>query len=127
MEGGNQPGTAVLVDTAAQPRDRIERAQQGPRGERTERHDDLRLDDVDLLKQKRLARFDFVLLRIAIAGRAAFDDVGDVHVFTLQIDGFDDLRQQLTGTADKRDALQVLVAAWRLADEHQIRIRIADT
>ena len=116
MEGWNQLRAAVVVDAAAQPRDRIERPQQRPCREGTERDDHLRLDDVDLLKQKRLARLDFVLLGIAVARRTALDDVGDINVLALEIDRFDDLRQQLTGTPDERNALNVFVAPGRFAD-----------
>jgi hypothetical protein len=36
------------------------------------------------------------------------------------------LREQLTGAADERLALHVFVGARRLADEHQVRVGIAD-
>ena len=70
--------------------------------------------------------FDFVRLGIAIARRAALDDVGDVHVLARQADRLDDLGQQLAGAADERLALLVLVRARRLADEHQVGVRVAD-
>src|SRR5208282_4811256 len=38
----------------------------------------------------------------------------------------DDVGQQLTGAADKRLAAGVFVGAGRLADEHQLRVGIAD-
>src|SRR5437879_2052630 len=66
MERRDQLRAAVVVQAAAEARDRIERAQQRLRRELAERDDDLRLDDVDLLEQKRLARVDFVRLGIAI-------------------------------------------------------------
>src|SRR6266436_4799490 len=66
MEGRDQLRAAVVVHAAAEARDRIERAQQRLRRELAERDDDLRLDDVDLPEQKRLARVHFVRLRIAI-------------------------------------------------------------
>ncbi len=69
---------------------------------------------------------DFVRLRIAVLRRAALDDVRDVDVLAREVDRFDDLRQQLAGAADERDALHVLVGARRLADEHQVRVGIAD-
>ena len=48
--------------------------------ERAERHDHLRLDDVDLPEEERLAGLDLVLLGIAVLRRPALDDVRDVHV-----------------------------------------------
>ena len=81
---------------------------------------------VDLPEQERLALLDFVGLGIAIAGRPALDHVGDVDLVTLEVYRLNHLRQQLPRAADKRDPLDVLVGARRLAHEHQIRIRIAN-
>ena len=80
------------------------------RRERAQRDDHLRLDRVDLAEQERLARRDFVRLRVAVLRRAALDHVGDVDVFARQADRLDDLRQQLTRTSDERLALHVFVA-----------------
>ena len=99
MERRNQLRAAIVVHAAAQPRDRIERAQQRSRSERAQRHDDLRFDDVDLLEQERLACLDLVLLGISIPRRPAFDHIGDVHVFTFQVDRRDYPRQELAGPA----------------------------
>src|SRR5262245_4342208 len=126
MERGNQLRAAVVVYAAAQARNGIERPQQRLRTELPQRYDYLGLDDVDLLEQERFARIDFVGLRIAISGRAALDHVRDVHIVARQTDGFDDLREQLPGPSDERNALHVFVRARRLADEHQIRLRVPD-
>ena len=126
MERRDQLGAAELVDPSAQPRDRILRAKQRLRGERSERHDHLRRDDIDLAKQERFARLDFVRLGVAVAGRTALDDVRDVDLVARQPDGFDDLREQLTGAPHEWNALDVFVSAGRLADEHQVRISVAD-
>ena len=126
MKRRNQLRAAVVVNAAAQARDRIERAQQRLRRELAERDDHLRLDGVDLPEQEWLARLDFVLLGVAVLRRPALDHVRDVHVLALQIDRFDDLRQQLPGAADERNALLIFVGARRFADEHQIGVGIAD-
>jgi hypothetical protein len=47
-------------------------------------------------------------------------------VLALQLDRFDDLRQQLPGAAHERKPLFVLVGARRFADEHQVSLRAAD-
>src|SRR5262245_2519385 len=107
MERGNELRAAIVMHAAAQPRDRIERAQQRARGERAERDDHLRLDGVDLLEQERFAGLDLVLLRIAIARRTALDDVRDVDILAPQPDRLDDLREQLARGADERKALDV--------------------
>jgi len=45
---------------------------------------ELGLDDLDLLKEKRLAGVGLDRLGDAVLGRAAFDDVGDVDFFALE-------------------------------------------
>ena len=50
-------------------------------------HDNLRLDESDLLSQIRSASGDLVRLRIAILRWATLDDIGDVYVAARQIDG----------------------------------------
>ena len=69
---------------------------------------------------------DLVRLGIAVARRTALDHVGDVDLVARQVHRLDHLRQQLARAADERDPLDVLVGARRLADEHQIGVRIAD-
>ena len=57
-------------------------------------------------KQIGRAGGDFVFFREAIFGRAAFDDIADVDVGAAQAHGFDHLREEFSGTADERLALQ---------------------
>ena len=68
---------------------------------------------------------DFVRLRIAVAGWPTLDHVRDVHLIAFQVDRFDDLRQQLTGSAHERFALPIFVRARRFSDEHQIGVWVA--
>src|SRR5262249_37249744 len=122
-----QLGTAVFVDAAAPAGEWRQRQQQRARRERAQRDDDLRLDDVDLLKQKGLARLDLVLLRITVLRRPAFDHVRNVDVFARHLEALlNDVGQQLTRAADEWNALDVFVAARRLANEHQVGARVAD-
>ncbi len=83
-------------------------------------------DEIDLAVEERLAGRDLVRLRIPVLRRPALDDVGDVDVRALELNGLDDLREQLPGASDERLAEAVLVGARRLAHEHQFRLRIAD-
>src|SRR5688572_5858811 len=126
MEGRDQRRAAIVELPPAQPRDRIHRLEQRLGGELAERHDHARLDDVDLPEQVGLALLHFVGFRIAIAGRPALDDVGDVDLIARQADGLDDLGQQLPGTAHEGLAPLVFFLARRLTDEHQPRFRVAD-
>jgi len=111
MKCRDELGPAVFEDTPPQARDRVERAQQRLGAELAERHDHLRFDDVDLLKQKRLARLDFVRLRVSVLRRTALDHVRDVDIVAREFDRFDDLRQQLTRAADEGNPLNVFVRA----------------
>ena len=80
-------------------------------GEVAERADDLRLDQPDLLSEVRLALGDLVGLRVAVAGRAAHQDIRDEDVLARQPDLAQQLVQQLPGPADERQPLQVLLLA----------------
>src|ERR1700682_1285886 len=53
----------------------------------------------------------------------AFQDVGDVDVLPRSSHRFDDLRQELPGPADEREALLIFVAARGFPDEHEIGVR----
>ena len=65
------------------------------------------------------------MLRVAVAGRPAFEDVRDEHVRARQPDLAEQRVQQAAGLADERQALLVLVGARRLADEHQVGVGVA--
>ena len=109
------------VDTA----DAVLSPRQEPRREVAERRDHARLHDRDLPVELPLARLDLVGLRIAVAGRAALDDVRDVAVGARPRPiSAEQLVEQPPGLADERHALLVLVEPRRLADEHQVGIGI---
>jgi hypothetical protein len=95
------------------------------RREVAERADQLRLDQLDLPPEVRLARFDLLRQRVPVPGRAALQDVRDVDLVAHQPDPVEQLREELARGADERHALLVLVEARCLADEHQLRRRRA--
>ena len=78
-----------------------------------------------LAVQESAAIGDFVGQGRAIARRAAFEHVEDVHVAARERAGLDDLGQQLSGPAHERLALPVFVGAGRLAQKAQPRLGIA--
>ena len=90
-----------------------------------ERADDLRLDQPHLLEQVGLAGLDLQRLRVAVAGRARLQHVGDEDLLAREPDLFQQLVQQLAGAADEGQALAVLFGPRRLADEHQLGIGVA--
>ena len=64
--------------------------------------------------------------RVAVGGRAALDDVGDIAAGPVygELLG-EQLVQQLAGAPDEGLTGQVLVMARRLTDEHQVGGRVA--
>lgn len=100
-------------------------AKQGVGRESAERDDDFWLEGVDLLEQKRRALLDFVVLGVAILGRAAFEDVGQIDVFSLKPHGDDHLVEELAGVAYEGLSLLVFVCPRGFADEHQACVGVA--
>src|SRR3954452_131199 len=94
-------------------------------GEVPERADDLRLDELDLAIEVRLAGLDLLRQRVAVAGRAAADHVRDEDVGALDCDLLEQLVKQLSCPPDERKTLLVLARSGRLADEHQVRVGVA--
>ena len=120
MKRGNQHRAAEPEGLSAKPTDGILRAQQCLSREGAQRHDHAGTYHLDLSKQKRLAGFNLVWLGVPVLGRPALDDVGNVDLVARQIDGFDDLGQQLARPADKRNPLEIFVVTGCLTNEHQV-------
>ncbi len=83
----------------------------------------MRLDQLDLTEEVRLAGGDLLGQRIAVSGRSALQDVRDEDVRTRHPDAAEELVEELPGLADERDPLLVLVEARSFADEHDVRVR----
>src|SRR6266566_1123100 len=63
--------------------------------------------------------------RLAVAGRAPVDHVGDLHSAAVETDRRQHAVEQLPGAADKRPSDAVFVRTGRLADDHDRRRRVA--
>src|SRR5262249_50502227 len=127
-ERRHQLHAVVVVPAAAQLRDRGLHAEQGLDRELPERGDHLLADALELPEEEGLAALHLVGLWIAVLGRPALDDVGDVDVLAPELHPLgDDLGEQLPRPADERLALQVLVPPRSLPHEHQTGTRIAHT
>src|SRR5207247_399977 len=85
----------------------------------------LRLDQLELAVQERQARPDLVVLRQPVLRWPAFHDVADVHLIPRQLDGFEDLGQQLARPTDERPAGLVFRSSRPFADDHEPRRRRA--
>ena len=125
MIGHGELGATEVVPASAQFRHGSIDRQQRLGRDRAQRHDRLRLDGRDLPHQKGRAGFALVALRRAVSRRPALDDVRDIHIFAPQAHGLDHVVEQLSGAAHEGLALLVFVSARSLADEHQLRLRIA--
>ena len=68
--------------------------------ERTERTEDEGADELDLTPEDRLAGSDLRRLGIAVARRAALQDVRDVDLVALEADRLQDLVEKLACAAD---------------------------
>ena len=73
----------------------------------------------------RAAGLDLLRQRIPVVGRAALQRIGDEAVPARHPYLVEQLVEQLAGPPYERLALLVLVEAWRLAHEHQVRVRVA--
>ena len=131
--GHDQRHALVAVHAAAQPADRLVAAQQALHGEAAHRQDDPRLHQLDLAHQEGLALRQFVGLGIAVARRPALERVGDVDLLRRLGLGArvrpmraQHVVEQLAGLADEGLALPVFLLARRLADDHPVRLRVAD-
>jgi hypothetical protein len=75
--------------------------------------------------EERLARIDLVGLRVAVPRRPRLEHVGDEDVVAREPDLLQELVEELSGAADEREALLVLVHPGRLTDEHEVGVGIA--
>src|SRR5689334_6546809 len=78
----DQRNAVILVHRAAQFTDRELGLEQRLCGERPERHDDLRANDLELSDQIRAARFDLLRHRVAIAWWSMLEHVANEDVFS---------------------------------------------
>ena len=123
MEGAYEQDAVFFDELAVLLRDRKILADHPLCGDAPEADHDLRLQQTELLPQPRHTGFAFFGLRVAVLGRAALDDVGDVAVFAaVQIDGKKVFVQQLAAAPHKGQALLVLALAGAFAHKEHFGI-----
>jgi len=81
-------------------------------------HHHLGVYELHLGRQIALARLDLLGAGVPVAGRAAFEDVADVDIVAADPDLAEQSIEQFPRCPHEGDALFVLVAAGRLANEH---------
>lgn len=85
------------------------------------------IDQPNLLLEKRSASLYLLRLWIPVAGGPTLHDVGDVNLVTTQSGMREQFGQQLARRSNERQPRQVLLAARRLADQHDARMRVTVT
>src|SRR5215207_3289479 len=121
----DERNAVVAMHRAAELPDGERRLEERLCRERAERDDDLWTNDLELTDQVRTACLDFLGTRVPVPWRPMLQDVANEHVLAAQVNGGENLRQELTGRANEREPRLVLVFAWRLADAHQLCRRTA--
>lgn len=116
-----------FMANAAQSCQRLLGLQQILGGDSANGEDDFGLNQLNLPLQKGMAGSYFLGLRIAITGRSAFEDIGDVNLLALQTDGAQHFVEQLPGDANERLALQVLVLPRCLTNQQPVGVVITNT
>ena len=129
MEGRQHADHAragVIVEPApARAHDAFASAEQGLGRGIAERHQHVRIDQLDLALDEGQADLRFLRRWCAVAGWAPGNHIGDIGFGAIEPDRADHAVQQLAGTSDEGQALDVLVAPRCFADEHDAGFRIA--
>lgn len=126
VEGGHELHPLPLAEDAAVLRDGDLLAQQAVNRRGTHRHDYLRMDRLELLKQISAADQHFIDGRHPVLRRSALHNIADVDLVSVKLHStVDDLGEQLASPADKWPAEAVFVLARALADEDEVGTRIA--
>src|SRR5579864_2522010 len=117
-----------LLPLSAEARDTFLGSQNRLRGGGAEGADGLGADRQELAKQELAANLHFIRLWGSIFRRPGLDDVADIDVFPLERDAlfmgspFNHLREELSGPADERQPLRVLVGPRAFTYKHQPRL-----
>jgi hypothetical protein len=85
----------------------------------------LGLDRLNLIKEKRITELDLFELWIPILRGTTFDDVCDVNLFPLKMDGLKNLSQELPCLSYKRPSLNVLFIPRAFTNDHQFGLFVS--
>ena len=115
----------IGIEAAAGLQDAVLGAGDRLRRRAAEADDQVGIGELDLALDERPADRDLLRRRIAVPRRSPRHDVGDVRIRTVEADGRHHAVEELARAAHEGFADPVLVGPRRLADEHQLRRRIA--
>ena len=126
VEGAHEQDTALIYDLSVLPGDGKIWPNHSLGGNASKADYDLGLDQPELLPQPRHAGFALGGQRVAVLGRAALDDVGDIAVLcAVKVDGKQVFVQQLAAAPHKGQTLLVLALAGALAHKQHLGVRHA--
>ena len=125
MIGGHDAAAIPVKPLAMLPGDAEVLPNQAHGGDAAQTDDDLGVHQGDLPGQPGVAGLLLHIQRVPVPGRAALDDVGNIHLLPVQVNHFQHIVQQFSCRAHKRDALQIFLLPGPLADEHDFRLLIA--
>ena len=125
MVQGGHPDAVFIEKQAVLLGDLEVRTDQLHGGHAPQTHDDLRLHQLRLTPQIAEAGGLFAIQRVAVLGRAALDDVGDIHRLPLQADHGQHVVQELSGRAHEGQTLLVLIGAGAFTDEQHFCVGAA--
>lgn len=94
-------------------------------GDASQTDDDFRANHTHLTAEVADAGILLRLLRVTVAGWAAFHDVGDVILRAVEVDDFQHLVEELSRRTHKGASRQVLLLAGAFSHEHNGRIGVA--
>src|ERR1035438_10366995 len=133
MVSDNQWNIAPLQPFSTQSRDAIFGSEDGFSRSGTHGTDRFGPNGFELAEEKLPADFHLIRLRRAVLRRPALDHIADVDIRAFERDAFflgrpfNHLGEELSGPADERQSLRVLVGPWAFAYKHQFRLFIAGT
>lgn len=127
MIGDQDRRVAIFVEAAAEFADGDFGFEEGLGGNCADADDVVWTQNFELALKILPAVIGFLRQRVAVVGRAAFEDVHNIDVGALPAASFDDLGEKLPGTAHEWFALAIFVGAWSFAEKHDSWLRVADT
>ena len=125
VEGHRAPAQRHVLLLAVHARDPERAAGEQRRREAAEGGHDAGAYELQLTKEVGLARGSLFRQRVAVARRPALQHRREVHLVEGQADAAEQPLEELSGPSRERRAFPVLVESRRLADERELRIRVA--
>lgn len=126
MVCGAIPYTVFLYPLAVFPGNAKIRTDDLKRCDPAQANNDLRLDKLDLAPEKPNAGLLLVFQRISVSGRAAFHDICNINIASIQINDGKHIIQKFSGRANEGDSLEIFLLSRAFTNKENISIFIAN-